>query len=273
MRPLQARADLQKGCWIAATWELARDCQPIFYQHLNYWRPNAGHTHTRVRVPHLRLASMLRSLLRMGRAPVRMARKSLLARGFASGKGNPIATFETSKGTFKAELYKDKMPVTTSNFADLASSGFYDGLHFHRVIRSFMLQFGCPNSADPESRMAGTGGPQPGSTFDVDGESVQRVGGNIPDEFAVQLSNEPMTLSMANTGQPNSGGSQFFINTVHNEYLDFWRTDLAPSKHPVFGKVVEGQDIVTAIETAPTGMGDKPVDPIKMIKVTVVEEE
>ncbi|MBI5494329.1 MAG: peptidylprolyl isomerase [Deltaproteobacteria bacterium] len=169
---------------------------------------------------------------------------------------NPVATFETSLGTFKAELFVDKMPVTAKNFMDLAKSGFYDGLHFHRVIDEFMIQFGCVHSRDPNSSRAGTG------------ESPR---GNIKDEFPSQykISNDVGTLSMANTGRPNSGGSQFFINTVHNDNLD-WFTP-GPSRHPVFGKVTEGMDVVTKIEKSPTGENDRPKTPIKMIKVTVKE--
>ena len=169
---------------------------------------------------------------------------------------NPTVTFETSLGTFKAELYEDKMPITVGNFIKLADSGFYDGLHFHRVIDRFMLQFGCPYSKDPRSPRAGTGGPP---------------WGTIQDEFPPEhkLSNEPYTLSMANTGRPNSGGSQFFINTVHNSYLD-WFDTRTPSKHPVFGKVIEGTDVVHAIEKTRTGPRDNPITPVKMIKVTVV---
>jgi cyclophilin family peptidyl-prolyl cis-trans isomerase len=113
-------------------------------------------------------------------------------------------------GDFKAELFTDKLPITASNFADLAKTGFYDGLSFHRVINGFMCQFGCPNSKDPRSARAGTGGPAPGTSFTLpDGTSVTRnAGGNIPDELICELSNEPGTLSMANTGQPNTGGSQ-----------------------------------------------------------------
>jgi cyclophilin family peptidyl-prolyl cis-trans isomerase len=170
---------------------------------------------------------------------------------------NPIATFETSLGTFKAEIYSDKMPITSKNFLDLAKSGFYDGLHFHRVIKNFMVQFGCPHSRDPNSPRAGTGGPPTG---------------NIQDEHpaAHKLSNEPMTLSMANTGRPNSGGSQFFINTVHNSLLD-WFDKSTPSQHPVFGKVIEGQDVVKKIESTPTDRraGDRPVTPVQVIKITV----
>jgi cyclophilin family peptidyl-prolyl cis-trans isomerase len=169
---------------------------------------------------------------------------------------NPTATCETSLGTFTVELYTDKMPITAGNFIKLAKDGFYDGLHFHRVIEGFMCQFGCPHSKDPESRMAGTGGPPHGTIQD-----------EHPDD--AKFSNEPGTLSMANTGRPNSGGSQFFINTVHNGYLD-WFTP-GPSKHPVFGKVVEGMDVISKIETCPKGAGDRPNPPVQMIKITISE--
>lgn len=165
---------------------------------------------------------------------------------------NPIVTFETTLGNFTAELFADQMPLTSENFLKLAKSGFYDGLHFHRVIRGFMLQFGCPHSKDPKSPRAGTGGPP---------------WGDIKDEFAAKLSNEPLTLSMANTGRPNSGGSQFFINTVHNDFLD-WFTP-GESRHPVFGKVTSGADVVTKIERTPTDANDRPRTPVKVIKVTV----
>jgi cyclophilin family peptidyl-prolyl cis-trans isomerase len=169
---------------------------------------------------------------------------------------NPTALCETSLGNFTVELYTDKMPITAGNFIKLAKSGFYDGLHFHRVIAGFMCQFGCPHSRDPKSPLAGTGdGPQ----------------GTIQDEFPpnAKLSNEPGTLSMANTGQPNSGSCQFFLNTVHNPYLDFFTP--GQSRHPVFGKVVSGMDVVHKIERTPTDGDDRPRTPVKMIKVTVQE--
>lgn len=167
---------------------------------------------------------------------------------------NPTATFETSLGTFTAEIFLDQMPITATNFIKLAQSGFYNGLHFHRVISNFMVQFGCEHSRDPNSPRCGTGGSPLG---------------RIQDEHpaAHKLSNEVGTLSMANTGQPNSGGAQFFINTKHNSYLD-WFTPGA-SKHPVFGKVISGMDVVRAIETTPTGAGDRPKTPVKMISVTL----
>ena len=167
---------------------------------------------------------------------------------------NPIATLETSLGNIKVELFVDQMPITAGNFADLAKSGFYDGLHFHRVINRFMLQFGCPNSKDPSSPRAGTG------------DSPK---GTIKDEHTAKITNAPGTLSMANTGRPNSGSCQFFINTVDNARLDWFSP--GESRHPVFGKVIEGMDVVKKIESTKTDSGDRPVTPVKMIKVTVAE--
>jgi len=167
---------------------------------------------------------------------------------------NPTATMETSLGTFTVELFTDKMPLTAGNFIKLAQSGFYDGLHFHRVIDNFMIQFGCPHSRDPQSPRAGTGnGPD----------------GCIADEHPAdaKISNEPGTLSMANTGRPNSGSCQFFINTKHNAYLD-WFTP-GQSKHPVFGRVIEGDDVVQKIGSAPTDGNDRPRTPVQMIRVQV----
>ena len=167
---------------------------------------------------------------------------------------NPTATLQTSLGNVEIELFTDLMPITAGNFVDLAKGGFYDGLHYHRVIDGFMIQFGCPHSRDPNSPRAGTGnGPN----------------GCIQDEHPdnAKLSNEPGTLSMANTGRPNSGSSQFFINTANNAYLDWFSP--GPSKHPVFGKVIDGMDVIEKIGSTPTGAGDRPVTPVQMIKVTV----
>jgi cyclophilin family peptidyl-prolyl cis-trans isomerase len=167
---------------------------------------------------------------------------------------NPTATLETSLGTFTVELFLDKMPITAGNFIKLAKSGFYDGLHFHRVISGFMAQFGCPYSRDPMSPRAGTG---------------DSPDGTIKDEYPenAKISNEPGTLSMANTGAPNSGSSQFFINTKHNAFLDFFTP--GQSKHPVFGRVISGMEVVKMIESTPTDGGDRPLTPVKMIHVTV----
>ena len=137
---------------------------------------------------------------------------------------NPIVKFETTMGDFEAEIFVDEMPITGGNFVRLTNDGFYNGLHFHRVIANFMNPFGCPHSKDPGSSRAGTGGPPDGS---------------IQDEFTAKLSNEPGTLSMANKG-PNTASSQFFIT--------FRPTGNHNGKHTVFGRVIEGQDVVDAIE-------------------------
>jgi cyclophilin family peptidyl-prolyl cis-trans isomerase len=169
---------------------------------------------------------------------------------------NPTATLRTSEGDVTVELFVDKMPITAGNFVKLAKSGFYNGLHFHRVINKFMIQFGCPHSRDPKSPRAGTGnGPD----------------GCIADEFPenAKLSNEPGTLSMANTGSPNSGSCQFFINTAHNSYLDFFSP--GRSRHPVFGKVIAGADVIEKIERSQTDHSDRPIKPIQMIEIQVHE--
>ncbi|MBI5154001.1 peptidylprolyl isomerase [Candidatus Poribacteria bacterium] len=151
---------------------------------------------------------------------------------------NPVATMVTTLGTIKIELFEDKVPKTVKNFKDLIGKGFYDGLIFHRVIKSFMLQGGCPKGT-------GTGGP----------------GYQFADEFHPKLRHDkPGVLSMANSG-PNSNGSQFFITTVPTPWLD--------NKHSVFGQVIEGMDVVKKIEMTQTGPNDRPVQDVKMTKVTV----
>mmetsp|Transcript_2752 Transcript_2752/g.3935 ORF Transcript_2752/g.3935 Transcript_2752/m.3935 type:complete len:134 (-) Transcript_2752:800-1201(-) len=132
-----------------------------------------------------------------------------------------------------------------------------------------MNQFGCPYAKNPNSSRSGTGGPDPGTSFQsCDGKTYQRNReGGIPDENTQRISNEPGTLSMANTGRPESGGSQFFINVAHNSFLD-WFDRSSPSAHPVFGKITEGFDLVVAISKVPT-RNDNPSQPIKMISVRV----
>lgn len=168
---------------------------------------------------------------------------------------NPIAVCETTQGTFSVEVFLEQMPVTAGNFIELAKSGFYDGLHFHRVIDSFMVQFGCPHSRDPQSRQAGTGNSPKGTIADEHLEGAK-------------LSNDRGTLSMANAG-PNSGSSQFFINTVANPYLNWFSP--GPSKHPVFGRITEGMDVVDKIGKVETDRFDRPKEPVQMVKITVQE--
>lgn len=167
---------------------------------------------------------------------------------------NRIATMETNLGTIEIELFEDTMPITTGNFIKLAEEGFYNGTKFHRVIKGFMVQAGDPNTKGDNALSYGTGGP----------------GYTIQDEFVEGdlLTNVRGTIAMANTGQPNSGGSQFFINTKDNTFLDFNKEPFS-SRHPVFGRVIAGMDIVDAIEATPTGERDLPVDPVIIESVTI----
>ncbi len=160
---------------------------------------------------------------------------------------NRIAVFNTNKGVIEIELFEDKMPITTGNFIKLAEEHFYDGIKFHRVIDGFMIQAGDPNTKGDNVLSYGTGGP----------------GYTVQDEFVADplLSNVRGTIAMANTGQPNSGGSQFFINTVDNLGLDFDKEPFS-SKHPVFGRVIKGLDIVDAISAVEVGQRDLPVEPV-----------
>jgi len=148
-----------------------------------------------------------------------------------------MVRLETTMGNITLELRPD-MPVTAGNFAKLVQQGFYDNTIFHRVIEEFMIQGGDPTGT-------GRGGP----------------GYVIKDEFTANNRNVRGTIAMANAG-PNTGGSQFFINLVDNSHLN--------AKHPVFGKVVEGMDVVDKIGKVKTDSNDRPVTPVKIIKATVI---
>ena len=152
---------------------------------------------------------------------------------------------QTNLGDITINLYED-MPETAGNFEKLVSQGFYNGIIFHRVINGFMIQAGCPQGT-------GTGGP----------------GYNIKDEFVKGHSNVRGTIAMANTGQPNTGGSQFFINLGDNSYLD-WDNTSTPYKHPVFGEVSEGMDVVDKIALLQTDYSDRPKNEAKIIKASII---
>lgn len=147
------------------------------------------------------------------------------------------ALLETNMGNIEIELFEKEMPVTAGNFRKLVEKGFYNGVIFHRVIKDFMIQGGDPTGT-------GMGGP----------------GYSIKDEFSKNNRNDRGTISMANAG-PNTGGSQFFINLVNNNYLD--------RKHPVFGKVVKGMDVVDKIGSSKTDAGDRPVNKVVINKATI----
>ncbi|MEQ8625649.1 MAG: peptidylprolyl isomerase [Vicingaceae bacterium] len=152
-------------------------------------------------------------------------------------KAQSEVTFYTSKGDFVVETYDTLQPITAGNFLDLVNKKFYDGIIFHRVISSFVIQGGDPTGT-------GFGGP----------------GYSIQDEFNPKTSNTKKTLSMANSG-PNTGGSQFFINLVDNTYLD--------PNHPVFGEVVSNFSVVEDIGLVSTNANNRPLVDVTMDSVRV----
>ena len=150
---------------------------------------------------------------------------------------NTKVKLETNYGDIVIELYS-QMPITAGNFQKLVEQGFYDEVIFHRIIDGFMIQGGDPTGT-------GTGGP----------------GYEIKDEFKGEQKNNRGTIAMANAG-PNTGGSQFFINLVNNNFLD--------GKHPVFGKVIEGMDVIDKIAKVETDANDKPLEDVKIIKASLI---
>lgn len=170
-----------------------------------------------------------------------------------SNPDNPTVTLETTLGAVTLELFTDVMPITAGNFISLVEDGFYDGIKFHRVIDGFMIQGGDPITKTDDVARYGTGGP----------------GYAIADEHIAEphLTNVRGTISMANSG-PNSGGSQFFINLEDNVALDFDKQPLS-SKHPVFGRVIEGMDVVDAIAKVETNERDLPLEDVVITQATV----
>jgi cyclophilin family peptidyl-prolyl cis-trans isomerase len=162
--------------------------------------------------------------------------ESLVRIGGEEVKG--ITTIRTSMGEMKIQLELEKAPLTSKNFIELATSGFYDGLIFHRVMNGFMIQGGDPNGD-------GTGGP----------------GYTIKDEFHPDLKHDKIgVLSMANRG-PNTGGSQFFITLVPTTWLD--------GRHSVFGHIIEGKDVLKKIGSVSTDSRDKPLEDVVIESITI----
>ncbi len=157
---------------------------------------------------------------------------------------NPIVTIEMENGKImKAELYPEIAPNTVKNFISLINKGFYDGLIFHRVIRGFMIQGGCPDGN-------GTGGPGYGIKGEFSGNG-----------FDNQLKHTPGVLSMARAQNPNSAGSQFFVMHEASPFLD--------GQYAAFGKLTEGIEMVDEIANLPTDYMDRPLEDVIMKKVTV----
>lgn len=157
-----------------------------------------------------------------------------------ASSANPVAIIHTNMGDIKIELFQDEAPVTVNNFIKLANDGFYDGIIFHRVIANFMIQTGDPTGT-------GMGGP----------------GYKFADEFDPDLRHDgPGVVSMANSG-PNTNGSQFFITLEATPWLN--------DKHSVFGRVIEGQDVVKQIGSVETDSRDRPVTDVVMEQVIIEE--
>lgn len=162
--------------------------------------------------------------------------------GFGGSDAGSVV-LRTSRGDIVIELYDD-MPITAGNFKGLVQQGVYNGTIFHRVIDGFMIQGGDPT---------GTGFGDP---------SIP----SIPDEFSANSDhnrNDRGTIAMANTGEPDTGSSQFFINLVDNNRLDL--------KHPVFGRVVEGMDVVDAIGKVETDGNDRPIQEVRIIEAELLD--
>lgn len=159
----------------------------------------------------------------------------------AAAQSLAFARWHTSMGSFTAELYNEIVPITANNFINLTSDGFYNNKIFHRVIADFMIQDGCPYGT-------GYGGP----------------GYNIDDEFSPLLHHDqPGILAMANTGAANSAGSQYYITLVPRPTLD--------GRYAIFGKIIEGMDIVQAIGLVPVGVNDRPITPVNIYQLRMLD--
>lgn len=181
--------------------------------------------------------------------PVATETKSEIKSDTNTIKKMTTVTMTTNQGVITLELFADTRPKTVENFVKLVNDGFYNGTRFHRVIKGFMIQGGDPLSADVANQPRwGTGGP----------------GYSFEDELSGDNKNAIGTISMANSG-PNTNGSQFFINTANNNFLD--------TKHTVFGKVVAGMDVVTAIDGTktvnPAQHDDRPIEDMIIEKIEV----
>jgi peptidyl-prolyl cis-trans isomerase B (cyclophilin B) len=167
----------------------------------------------------------------------------------AGSTANPRVKIETSKGAIVVELYSKAAPKTVANFLQYVKDGFYDGTIFHRVIKNFMIQGG-------------------GFTKDMQEKPTKPP---VINEADNGLKNNLGTLAMARTPDPNSATAQFFINVKDNAFLNFQSKDAQGWGYCVFGKVVSGLNVVTAIENEPTGNQDVPQTPIIIAKASVVE--
>jgi len=171
---------------------------------------------------------------------------------------NPQVEFDTTAGKIRVELFPDAAPQTVANFLDYVKAKHYDGTQFHRVIAGFMIQGG---GFTPDFKQKPTRPP-----IAIEAEASSKAG----------LTNVPGTLAMARTGDPNSATAQFFINVAANKSLDFRSPDPQGYGYTVFGKVVEGMDVVDKVAKAPTGAGgpfpkDVPTEKVIINKAVVID--
>ncbi len=171
---------------------------------------------------------------------------------------NPQVEFDTTAGKIRVELFPDAAPKTVANFLDYVKAKHYDGTQFHRVIAGFMIQGG---GFTPDFKQKPTKAP-----IAIESEASSKAG----------LANVPGTLAMARTGDPNSATAQFFINVADNKFLNFRSADPQGYGYTVFGKVVEGMDVVDKIAKAPTGAGgpfpkDVPTEQVIINKAVVID--
>ena len=170
--------------------------------------------------------------------------------------GNPVVLLETSMGNIKVELFPDKAPISVKNFLAYVKEGHYDGLIFHRVIRGFMIQ---------------------GGGFTPDMREKRPAHPPIRNEAGNGLTNDRGTIAMARTGVVDSATAQFFINVVNNDFLNYRNETPQGFGYAVFGKVIEGMDVVDKIRSVPTGtvrmFSDVPKEPVTILKATVASGE
>jgi peptidyl-prolyl cis-trans isomerase A (cyclophilin A) len=162
----------------------------------------------------------------------------------SSSVKRPTAIVETTMGTFKFELYTDKAPITAKNFIDLTNKGFYNGVIFHRVVKDFVIQGGDPT---------GTGSGGPGHTIKLETSPDLRH-------------DKPGVVAMARTQDPDSAGSQFYVTVVPAPFLDPGPN--GPG-YAIFGQVIEGMDVVYAINKVDVGANEKPLKDVQILKVTI----
>ncbi|MCW9012252.1 MAG: peptidylprolyl isomerase [Gammaproteobacteria bacterium] len=168
---------------------------------------------------------------------------------------NPVVRIETNMGNIELELNKEKAPLSVDNFLRYAKEGFYNDTIFHRVIKSFMIQGG-------------------GFTTDYERKATHET---IDNEAFNGLKNDRGTIAMARTNQPHSASSQFFINTVNNDFLNFKSKSMRGWGYTVFGKVTKGMAVVDKIDGLETGAGgvfsqDVPVTQVVINKVEIISE-